>query len=124
MFRKILMLCVLIVMLVTVASTTAMAYGKTIITPNGYAVTDHCSFTRNGPICHCLATCDAYHVETGAYINHYSTAEIRKETYNGAIISTTGRQWINDNNHLTSSAETTAANAAIYVGVGWWGGIY
>lgn len=116
------MIAVVLAAVLSLFSINALAYGK-ILTSNGYYVQDSCSFTRRDAICYCSAAASVWHSKTGAYKKHYSTATINKESRNGTTIATSGRQWCSSTTK-TSYAECQAANAAIYGGYGWWGGVY
>lgn len=117
--RKIMRAILLATVLTTLLCSAALAYGTETFVENGitYVATDRASVyyvgTNNDTIC-VDASCDINPV-----IRHYSTADIRKGSRTGTVVSTSYRQWTNG---TTSSASCTAPRSSSDLkGFGWWG---
>lgn len=117
--KKIIRSAALTLMICMLLCAIAQAYGTIKFVENGvtYTVTDRASVyysgLNNDTLC-IDAACDIKPV-----IRHYSTADIRKGSHNGAVVATSGRQWTNT--QISSAHCETPRISSDLKGFGWWG---
>lgn len=108
----------LIVTMLTVCTSYALAYGTKTETVNGteYTITDAYSKTKESGKVGGTATC-----KITPKHDHYSTSDIRANSSAGKVYKTSGRCWVYGEEK--STATCVATKQSDLLGYGWWGGL-